>query len=365
MSIDVRGVHAANRGAQLMLRAVAERLAGEFDVSSNPAQGSYAFRARLGLGQTLHHLRYVRSSVVLGDRVPASVARKYGLVRDRDITGVLDASGFAYSDSFSLARHQREARFGAHWAKRGVPRVLLPQAFGPFTDAAKAALTKQVLDQSALVFARDDVSLAHVRSLGTGTRVERSVDFTIGLRPRPIDPVDERPFAALVPNAKLVASGAVGRAEYVELLRAYARAAAAEGLVPRVVVHESGDRGLAEEVAGPGGEPLFEDEDPLVLKAALGQASLVVASRFHAVVGALSQGVPTVSLGWSHKYAELLRDFRVPEWNATVADDAADRLRTVLTDADGAARLKDVVPELAARVESMWTETIAVLRRGR
>ncbi|WP_432511359.1 polysaccharide pyruvyl transferase family protein [Kineococcus sp. SYSU DK001] len=364
MTIDIRGVHSANLGAQLMLQAITQRLGGTFALSSNPTQGSYEFRARLGLGQTLHDFRRPRLSIAVGNRLPAGLAGRYGLVRDRDITGVLDASGFAYSDSFAVARHQREADFGANWHKHGVPRVMLPQAFGPFTDQEKAGLTRQILTQSALVFVRDDVSLGYVRSLGISTPVERAVDFTIGLTPPPFEPVATGDVLALVPNGKLISSGVITREAYVDVFTRYAAAGAARGLTPLVVVHEANDLDLGRAIAAAAGSDVFTHEDALVLKAVLGQAAVVVASRFHAVVGALSQGVPTLALGWSHKYAELMREFGVAGWNVTAEQDPAERLTAVTEDGD-AKRLLDTIPVLKESVERMWLRTIDVLKGGR
>lgn len=41
----------------------------------------------------------------------------------------------------------------------------------------------------------------------------------------------------------------------------------------------------------------------------IGQCDFVLASRFHVAVGALSQNIPTATLGWSFKYPQLLRWF--------------------------------------------------------
>jgi len=362
MTVDVRGISPVNRGAQLMLRAVVERLGSSFELSSNPWQGDFTTRARLGLGQTLHHYRYRRASVLIGNRIPRVVGDKFGFVRDRDITAVLDASGFAYSDSFSLDRHEREAFFGRRWRAAGVHKVMLPQAFGPFQDRAKAELTREIISQAEVVFARDDVSLEFLESLTSGARIVRSVDFTIGLVPSPLDALFDDPFAAIVPNAKLVSSGTTTRARYVEVLRSYIAASRAEGLRPVIVVHEDGDADIADELAAAENITVLADSDPLVLKAMLAQAEIVVASRFHAVVGALAMGVPAVALGWSHKYAELVRDFGVPTWVTELEANAHETFCAVHGDEEGLRTIKARKPGLVAQVDEMWATTINAIR---
>jgi polysaccharide pyruvyl transferase WcaK-like protein len=46
----------------------------------------------------------------------------------------------------------------------------------------------------------------------------------------------------------------------------------------------------------------------------IGECDLFVASRFHAMVSSLAMAVPTVVIGWSHKYREVLEMFEVEEW---------------------------------------------------
>ncbi len=45
------------------------------------------------------------------------------------------------------------------------------------------------------------------------------------------------------------------------------------------------------------------------LKSAISQCDLLIASRYHSIVAAMSTGVPTVVVGWHHKYEELLSKF--------------------------------------------------------
>jgi polysaccharide pyruvyl transferase WcaK-like protein len=53
-----------------------------------------------------------------------------------------------------------------------------------------------------------------------------------------------------------------------------------------------------------------------VLKAVIGRMDFVVGSRYHGIIAALSQMVPALVLGWSHKYFELVRDAGIEEYIA-------------------------------------------------
>lgn len=51
-----------------------------------------------------------------------------------------------------------------------------------------------------------------------------------------------------------------------------------------------------------------------VLRHAIGRCELFVASRFRAMVSSLAMRVPTVGVGWSHKYREVLEMFDLGDW---------------------------------------------------
>jgi len=45
------------------------------------------------------------------------------------------------------------------------------------------------------------------------------------------------------------------------------------------------------------------------VKSVIGNCDLLLSSRYHALIAALSQGIPAAAIGWSHKYEELLAEF--------------------------------------------------------
>jgi colanic acid/amylovoran biosynthesis protein len=82
------------------------------------------------------------------------------------------------------------------------------------------------------------------------------------------------------------------------------------------MVHDPSDlklaRQLAEQLPSPA-VPILQEDDPRRLKAVLSGAKLIVGSRFHSIVGALSSSVPCIALGWAHKYQAIMEDFGVAE----------------------------------------------------
>jgi polysaccharide pyruvyl transferase WcaK-like protein len=362
--IHVRGTNTRNKGAQLMLESIASKLDGQFELTVVPATIDRAVRDRLDLRQSIGIPALPHLAESAGNFTPTPIKTRYRLTSGRDIDGVLDASGFHYTDQLPVAFSRTEAVAGRAWVKRGVPKVLMPQAFGPFTKTFTRRYAREALEQASLVFVRDRVSENYIKELGITTTTVRSPDFTIGITPPAIDAVSDQPFLAIVPNNKLFTHGGLQRDQYVELLAGYSAAAKAHGLVTVVVVHEETDHRVAQQLGDRIAAPLFYDADPLVLKAALGQASAAVASRFHAVVGCLSQGVPTLALGWSHKYSELLHDFAVPDRLVTAESDPHDAISTLLADGAGTQRQKDQAPKLLHQVEQMWTRTIDTLVGG-
>jgi colanic acid/amylovoran biosynthesis protein len=65
-----------------------------------------------------------------------------------------------------------------------------------------------------------------------------------------------------------------------------------------------------------GDDLLFVDRElsSQQLRYLIGRCDLFVASRFHAMVSSLAMAVPTLVIGWSHKYREVLEMFGAEEW---------------------------------------------------
>ena len=113
---------------------------------------------------------------------------------------------------------------------------------------------------------------------------------------------------------------------------------------------------------------IIEESDPLRTKGVIGAAGLVISSRYHGCVSALSQGVPCLATSWSHKYQALFEDFQQPDAVITTpdADAAVTRLKDLIA---RRVEISDVLhrsaKEQTVRVDAMWQEVIAILQSAK
>lgn len=371
MFVEIRGIMCSNKGAELMLAAIVQRLGAtrpDVELAVPTWIGSYVERARYGLHQIFDPRRTSRLGFLVERLVHAGYRRRFGLVAPGEPRAVLDASGFAVGDQWPvewIAAQAEEFR----WRKaQGQAIVLLPQAFGPFEKPDVAAAARAVLETADLVFARDDASRAHVEALVPGLKSLRQArDFTNLLTPKPADHVrlGARP-AAITPNQKVLKHGGdAARETYLGFLARMAETLRGEGLSPFALVHEAdADYALAETLAERAGLDIVAESDPLVLKGVAARCELVVGSRYHGLVNALSQGVPALGTSWSHKYAALFGDYERPQWLADpAAPDAAEAaIRAILADRDAErAHLLARGTVLKRESEMMWAEVERLL----
>lgn len=327
MRILITGGNFVNQGAYLMLAAAVEAIRDR--LGGTPVldlrQGTERQKRSLGV-DTLWTPKVART---LGFRATGLVPRlsrgRLPYLMASEIDAVLDVSGFRYGDAWEHIGIGRRADYLEYWHSHGVPVVLLPQAFGPFERTSTVGC--RALGASRLVIARDPDSLDHVlqlRGRAPGPRIEQFPDFTAGLTARPtVGSERYRGAVPIVPNWNILERGGdgVGGFEYIRSLAATVTELRARGLAVYGLSHEGAkDVAVLDQVAVlTGGLEIVSGLDGRQLKGLLGTARAVVAGRFHALVSALSQGVPSVIHGWSHKYRWLAEDF---DATALVADPA-------------------------------------------
>lgn len=363
----------------MMLREAVRRLRDNMPRASlavSSASGPYTRRAELGLYE-IPRSRYEAYRIEWGCvlfLMPASLRRDLGLVMNREVDAILDASGYRYSDVLN-PRHVRSLAKRARRSRREARKfVLLPQAFGPFSHESKEHLAT-IVDSVDLVYPRDELSYKYiVDHVGERANVRIAPDFTATL-PGFLRPQHDglRGRLCVIPNKRMLdQTEETVRVAYIPLMRECLRRALESDMEPFVLIHEMHDEALAHEMVDglPETVDVIKESDARAVKGIVGATSAVISSRFHGLVNALSQGVPALGTGWSHKYEMLFKDYGFAEGVVPVPaeDDVLERKLSMLMEESSRARLASQLRDAAERqkraVEGMWEEVFAVLRQG-
>lgn len=358
--IEIHGTGIHNRGAELMAIAISERMRHYYPEAkiTVPAHfGSPSDIKRYGLFATLEKVRKKGIPSLLGCALTGRV------ISANKVNVVLDASGFAFSDQWGSGIAERLVDKMNQPVRANQLFIMLPQALGAFEQPpVKTAVTK-LFQRTVLVFARDTQSYNFSQPLIPNiNKLRQCPDFTILLKPKVKNTIQlPKRFVAIVPNMRMVDKS--GSAEdYLNFLKVAIDLIQAQNMQPIFVAHDAKeDLNVLPMLGGHYASlPIYQDADPLVLKWILGQARFVIGSRFHALVSTLSQGVPCIGAGWSHKYPELFADFSTRE---TLIDDLKDlhalEKQIALLSDDGYRIEKSEVISFAAanlkqQVEQMW-----------
>ncbi|MFC8316403.1 polysaccharide pyruvyl transferase family protein [Gordonia sp. NPDC057258] len=319
---------------------------------------SVAFSDRLNL-----HLQrpcFARSSSFLAQRFP--------YLGSNDISGVVDVSGFVFSDQWIALDLSARARALRYWSDRGLPLVLLPQAFGPFESPESQTALREIVEASARVYARDQVSFDHVVSTcserAIGRKVALKPDFTFSVPPEHVAGFDDAiGGVALVPNWNI--SERISRNAYAANLQAWISEIRRRGDRPFFLCHESGgDKQVVEDLSRQEAVPLVSGLNGRQSKYLLSRCKYAVSGRFHAAISCMSSAVPVFVHGWSHKYLELVNEVGLPELLSDPTG-GSSVVEEVISLVDDMERLQATLSQSVIRIkdesERMWDEVADVI----
>lgn len=310
MVIELRGVEFVNKGAQLMLHAIIDKVEAEIpDAIFAMDTGARVPLKKLrenNIYKKLSGRRYSKLAVL----IPKKLRRMLGWVLDKEVEVILDGSGFAFGDQWGAAYANR--RIGERilrWKQQGKKLILLPQAFGPFNEPELKNVMNKILFHADLVFAREEQSYQYLKETSSHCNIRIAPDFTVLIKGNTTAVEVPERLVPIIPNYKMMREDAEA---YTDFLTLAISRVAETGLKPYFLIHEGKpDLEIAEQINSQLEEPLeiIVNEDPLVVKGIIGRAYFVICSRFHGVVSALSQAVPCLVTSWSHKYEMLLREY--------------------------------------------------------
>jgi colanic acid/amylovoran biosynthesis protein len=332
MIVEIRKAGFVNKGAELMLRAVMQKTKDRYPEAT-------LVMAPSAVGGRRHFSKLVAHGFMpkawlwaygvqwgnLASYLPARLRQMYGLVLDKEIDVVIDVAGFSYSDQWGTGSSEELARSSIRWRRNGTKVILMPQALGPYKHPANQKSVKEWVKNTDLIFAREEDSYKYLTEIvGKQEKIKICPDFTNlieGTLPPNYDPSNKR--IALVPNYRMIDKTSKQESDaYLPFMIKCAQYLVNHGAKPFILIHEgANDQMLADKISdAAGGIPIIKETDPLHIKGILGTCDATIGSRFHGLVSALSQGVPSLATGWSHKYIRLFEDYKLNDGIVTVMD---------------------------------------------
>lgn len=346
----------ANKGAAAMLESVMARQPGvsgpcEFAVlTTYPAEDAPLLPA--GINARVVGLQPLRLALVeFPVACIAFVARvlrlPLGWVRTRACRAILrsevtvDVAGISFVDGRGLPITVYNALMTGLPLLLGSPTVKAAQALGPFRTQPNRLLARLVLPRLAAVCARGARTREHLDELGLGN-VTDVADLAFSLEEAASLPAAVAPLVAgtgdrrvtVMPSAVVRRMFEADGGDYPAAMEAVVRGIRARTGCAVVIAPHSfradrpegrmNDGPVCREIAA----RLADDTGVVAVDADLragelrrlvSGSELLVTSRFHAMISGLATCTPTVVVGWSHKYREVLDDFGLAHLGADAA----------------------------------------------
>lgn len=347
----------ANKGAAAMVETVVARLPefiGEthFDLlTTYPTQD--AERVPTGAPVTVVGLEPLRLALVeIPVAIVALIARTLrlplGWVRTRANRAILnadvvvDVAGISFADGRGVPITVYNALMTGLPLLLGTPTVKAAQAMGPFRSQPNRVLARLVLPRLAAICARGAKTREHLDSLKLENVIDVA-DLAFSLDESSMLPADvQQQVDAIVGNRIVVMPSAVVKSLFekdgrtyvsamVELIRQLRSATGATIVIAPHSYRQNQPEGrmndgpVCREITSAcsaidGVVGIDADLTAGELRHLIAGAQVLVTSRFHAMISGLATCTPTVVVGWSHKYREVLDDFGLIDFGMDSAE---------------------------------------------
>ncbi|MCH8486172.1 MAG: polysaccharide pyruvyl transferase family protein [Candidatus Cyclonatronum sp.] len=394
-SFLIVGANFTNKGAEAMLKTVQHQILQRYDnaviyaicheneaelASTQGIVPLYVDRSSLSvfLGKVAGKLRKIfrLKSKPYADYTPVEK-----LSQIKNLKTAIDASGFAYGDKGGYIQPLETMKVMDYCEMVDAPYIFMPQAWGSFKDHQVAENCRKMLTRTDTFFARDEVSRTYLANLLLKPAKEVYLLPDIAFH-FPIPTLDgneilkscgyenplDRPVLGISPNMRIYEKYPErGREnEYLKLLLDVIESLKNSYhivLIPNEIRPEgSADRDdaylcktLYDAISGQENITLISGyRSAEEIKAVIRETDLLIASRFHSLIFALSLGIACMAISWSHKYRELFALFELEHFVVEHKDMNAQYVLQLFGELESSkneieAKINKTLPELKAK----------------
>lgn len=252
----------------------------------------------------------------------------------KDADAIVDVWGIMFTDFLGKNTFINRFREGLRLLLGkiyGIPVVKATAALGPFDLKWNRRLAyfylKHCVDK---VMTRDEKSFHEVNKIGVTSDVYLTADTAFLLPPDEYPPVFSGTSKGnvLVSVSHQATSRASDEQSYLDTISNFIKHVIDTyeinvTLLPNAIVPEDDDLRIAQKISDLVANEKCKLVNPtgltaMQIKGVVAQSSVVVASRYHTVIAALSLEKPTISIGWHHKYRGVLGLFGLEDWDMPV-----------------------------------------------
>lgn len=339
------GVRALGEGSAALVR----RVAPDAEVVSQ-SYGQGGAPINIGVGRSLAR------ELVLDSRGLRSWVKEFDFVVDT-------RAGDSFADIYGLRRLRQICQMAEFVKVCGVPLVLGPQTIGPFNSRLGKLMGTASLRRASMVMARDSASARAATRLGRSPDV-LTTDVVFAM---------EQPAAEGDRDVLLNVSGLLwgsddhGPAQrYQNAVRKLIRGLQDRGREVSLLSHvldsdlRDNDEPTARMLQGEFGLEHVVPTDLTHLRSIAKGSKLVIGSRMHACLNALSVGTPSIPLAYSRKFKPLLADLA---WSHVIdlheSHHAADDALAIV---DAHHDLQNEVAEVRWRADQLLDTAVSALK---
>lgn len=379
----------ANKGAASMLLAVLDHIDEVLPGGHVVSLSTYPVEdARVNESDRLQIVSYTPLAMLLVhlplalmigfSRLLGTSGRVFAVTRAlraiRDSAAVADLAGISFSDGRGLPTLVYNTLMTGIPLLVGSPVVKCSQAIGPLNHHSTRIAGRLVLPRLHTVVARGEGTYQHLVDFGLDNVVE-GADLAFLMKVSEAHEstadqlllgLDEQEYFVVSASSVVEELCRAKGIDYAGLIaEVIQRLTSTTGLHAVLIAHSArlgraagrmNDLPVTREIAQRCSDSasvtsLDEDLDPRVLRATIGGGRFLLASRFHAMISGLATGTPTVVVGWSHKYREVMKEFGLERFVLAFSEFTTDAVFDLAREAEVAhesttAGIRAVLPKL-------------------
>lgn len=305
--IEIKGIAFPNKGAEILMNACLQQIHMRGYEAVMEPYSPYYFKKNYPL--------YTKTSIIkfgINILYPLTVLPKFararlGFVSPKEISLILDASGFAYGNPWKTNLMYERLLNPSNKA----PIVLLPQSFGTFETLFSRYAIRKIGRRVSKIYAREKQGADNLPEQLIN-KVRIVPDITFGFS---VDPHKTKSDVLLIPNHQVFK---LHGERYIRCLEQITRSLISFGRRVALMNHEGQkDLQICERIANNLNADeikveIFSPKTGQEAKSFIGSSNFVITSRYHGLIGALSQNIPCLPIGWSYKYNSAMELFKIP-----------------------------------------------------